>query len=353
MAENFRIDSHKLIYHPERVADWLKGENIYPIEIEISPSGTCNHRCIFCAYDYIGYEPRFLNKDILFRDIEHMSRRGLKSVICSGEGEPLLNKDMPEIANRIKSFGVDVAMSTNGVLLTRERIQECLKAFTWVRYSIASMEQSSYDKIQRGKDGDLEKVKINLSEAVRYKRDNQLETTLGVQCLLLPDNQKYVLDMARELRDIGVDYFTIKPYSQNLHSENSFDVDYEEMLDLEKELQAYVTDAFSIYFRANAMKKMHHEKCYKQCYGLPFMTHIDASGNVWPCVAHIGVEGFCYGNINEQTFEEIWEGKQRQEVNSKLNAMDINKVCREACRLDEINKYLDELKHPGAHVNFI
>lgn len=353
MAENIRMDSHKLIYHPERVADWLKGENIYPIEIEISPSGTCNHRCIFCAYDYIGYEPHFLNKDILFRDIAYMSQRGLKSVICSGEGEPLLNKDMPEIANRIKSFDVDVAMSTNGVLFTKERIEACLEAFTWVRYSIASMEQSSYDKIQRGKDDDLEKVKINLSEAVRYKQDKRLKTTLGVQCLLLPDNKRYVLDMAKELRDIGVDYFTIKPYSQNLHSENSFDVDYEEMLDLEKELQVYTTDEFSIYFRANAMKKMHHDKCYKQCYGLPFMTHIDASGNVWPCVAHIGVEDFCYGNINEQTFEDIWEGKQRQEVNSKLNAMDINKVCREACRLDEINKYLDELKHPGDHVNFI
>ena len=43
MAENIRMDSHKLIYHPDAVSRWLKGENIYPIEIEISPSGTCNH----------------------------------------------------------------------------------------------------------------------------------------------------------------------------------------------------------------------------------------------------------------------------------------------------------------------
>lgn len=353
MAEDIKIDSHKLVYHPESVARWLRGENIYPIEIEISPSGTCNHRCIFCAVDYVGYKPRFLDKDIILRDIRHMSERGLKSVICSGEGEPFLNRNMPDMANSIKACGVDVAASTNGVLFTKEKIQECLGAFTWVRYSIASMEQSLYSKIQRGVDGDLEKVKTNLTEAVRTKKNKLLKTTLGVQCLLLPDNKSHVVDMAKELRNIGVDYFTIKPYSQHLHSENSFDVDYEEMLELEKELQTYSTDEFSIYFRANAMKKMHHEKCYKQCYGLPFMTHIDASGNVWPCVAHIGAEGLCYGNINEQTFEEIWEGEQRQAVIKKLNELDINKVCREACRLDEINKYLDELKHPGAHVNFI
>ena len=353
MAENIRMDSHKLIYHPDVVARWLKGENIYPIEIEISPSGVCNHRCIFCAVDYIGYKPDFLRKEIILRDISQMSQKGLKSVICSGEGEPLLNKNMPDIANGIKACGVDVAMSTNGVLFTREVAEECLKAFTWIRFSIASMEEESYYKIQKGKDGDLDKVKANLAEAVKVKKDNNLKTTLGVQCLLLPDNMDQLPHMAKQLREIGVDYLTIKPYSQHLHSENKFEVNYEEMLDLDQDLKQSAAEEFAIYFSANAMKKMHHEKCYRQCFGLPFMTHIDARGNVWPCVAHIGTEEFCYGNIYEQTFEELWEGTKRQEIIKKLNGLDINKVCREACRLDEINKYLDELKHPGEHVNFI
>lgn len=353
MADTIRMDSHKLIYHPETVARWLKGEKIYPIEIEISPSGACNHRCVFCAVDYIGYEPNFLDKDIILRDIRHMSERGLKSVICSGEGEPLLNKNMPDIANGIKACGVDVAMSSNAALFTKEKAMECLGAFTWVRFSVASMEEESYDKIQRGKPGDLARVKKNLADIVEVKKKNNLRTTLGVQCLLLPDNMKQLPNMAKELQEIGVDYLTIKPYSQHLHSENSFMIDYEEMLDLERVIKQFETDEFSIYFRANAMKKMHHGKCYKQCLGTPFMTHIDAKGNVWPCIAHIGTESFCYGNINENTFAEIWEGGRRQDVMKKMGELDIDKVCREACRLDEINKYLDELKHPGEHVNFI
>ena len=124
MIDNIRIDSHKLIYHPEVVSRWLKGEDIYPIEIEISPSGACNHRCTFCAVDYIGYKPNYLDKDIVLRDVTHMSTRGLKSVICSGEGEPLLNKDLPDIANGIKACGVDVAMSSNGVLFTKDKLEE-------------------------------------------------------------------------------------------------------------------------------------------------------------------------------------------------------------------------------------
>lgn len=353
MSDTIRMDSHKLIYHPETVSRWLKGENIYPIEIEISPSGTCNHRCIFCAVDYVGYQTSFLDKDIILRDIRQMSKRGLKSVVCSGEGEPLLNKNMPDIANGIKECGVDVAMSSNGVLFTKDKAKECMKAFTWIRFSVASMEEKSYAEIQCGKQGDLERVKANLADAVKIKKENGYQTTLGVQCLLLPQNKDYVIDMAKQLREIGVDYFTIKPYSQHLHSQNTFEVDYNELLDLENELKSYQTQDFSIFFRANAMKKMHHKKCYQQCFGLPFMTHIDSRGNVWPCVAHIGTDEFCYGNINRHTFEEIWEGSRRKQIIEQLNQLDINKICREACRLDEINKYLDELKHPGGHVNFI
>lgn len=353
MAEDIRMDSHKLMYHPETVSRWLKGENIYPIEIEISPSGACNHRCVFCAVDYIGYKPDFLDKDAILRDISQMGRKGLKSVICSGEGEPLLNQDMPDIANGIKACGVDVAMSTNGALFTKEKIQDCLGAFTWVRFSVASMEEVSYDEIQRGKAGDLDRVKENLSEAVRAKKDKGLKTTLGVQCLLLPDNLSQLPDMARQLKEIGVDYLTVKPYSRHLHSRNAFRIDYAAMPDLEREIRQHATEKFAVYFRANAMKKMRREKNYRQCHGLPFMAHVDAKGNVWPCVAHLGADGFCYGNIYGQSFEEIWEGRKRQEVMRKLNGMDINRACREACRLDEINMYLDELRHPGEHVNFI
>ena len=351
--DDIRIDSHKLIYHPDRVAQWLKGENIYPVEMEISPSGACNHRCIFCAVDYIGYQPNFLDKDIILRDIRSIAPKGLKSVLCSGEGEPLLNKNLPDIVNEIKACGVDVAMSTNGALFTRERLEACLSAFTWVRYSVAAFEETLYDQIQRGKPDDLARVKENLAAAVEVKRKNGLCTTLGVQCLLMPASAGQVVNMARELREIGVDYFTVKPYSQNLHSKNKQTINYDQLRWLENELKACATSDFAVHFRANAMDSVHHGKSYRRCLGLPFMTHVDAKGNVWPCIAHIGTDEFCYGNIYEQTFEEIWEGARRKAVVERLYAQDINKVCREACRLEQINKYLDELTHPAGHVNFI
>lgn len=353
MAENIRIDSHKLIFHPDIVARWLKGENIYPIELEIGLTNACNHRCIFCAVDYTGYKPDKINSSMLIKNIKEISAKGVKSIIYAGEGEPLLHPQAPEIINQTKNYGIDAALSTNGVLLTPEVIKECMRSLTWIRFSVAGITDNTYDKIQQAKPGDLSKVLFHMHEAVRIKREQHLRTTLGVQMLLLPDNKNEIVQMAKKLREIGIDYFTIKPFSQHPQSRNIFHVDYKEMLDLEKEVKELQTNYFNVYFRAYSMKKLKMTRCYKHCWALPFMAYIDAKGNIWPCIVFMGKESLKYGNLNEESFVNIWEGAHRKDIINYFMNMDLEKNCRELCRLDEMNRYLEELKHPGDHVNFI
>lgn len=353
MADNIKIDSHKLIYHPDVVARWLQGENIYPIELEIGLTNACNHRCIFCAVDYTGYKPDQIDTKILLDNLRELASKGVKSIIYAGEGEPLIHKDAPNIVNRTKSLGIDAAMSTNGVLLTPEVSRDCLKSLTWVRFSVAGITDATYDKIQRGKPGDLSKVLYNVEEAVKIKREQNLHTTLGVQLLLLPDNKDEIVQMGKELRKIGVDYFTIKPFSQHPQSRQILQVDYKEMLELENEVKELQTDDYQVYFRAHSMKKLECRRCYEHCWALPFMVYIDAKGNLWPCIVFMGKDELKYGNLNEESFVNIWEGDHRKEIVEYFMNMDLEKNCRELCRLDEMNRYLNELKYPGAHVNFI
>ena len=247
MAENIRMDSHKLIYHPDVVAKWMKGENIYPIELEIGLTNACNHRCIFCAVDYTGYKSEKIDAEMLKTNLKELSAKGLKSIVYAGEGEPLLHKEAFDIINYTKSLGVDAAVSTNGVLLTAEASKECLKSLTWVRFSVAGIQDDTYDKIQQGRPGDLDKVLLNMQEAVKVKRNQNLTTTLGVQLLLLPDNKNEIVEMGKRLREIGVDYFTIKPFSQHPQSQHILQVDYQEMLELENEVKELETEEFKIF----------------------------------------------------------------------------------------------------------
>jgi cyclic pyranopterin phosphate synthase len=184
------IDSHKLNYHPVEVGKWLQGKTIYPICIEISPSGTCNHRCIFCSQSYLGYQRSFINQALLLENMKELVRKGTKSIVVAGEGEPLLHKETPNIINHIKSLGMDVAMSTNGVLMTREITQNCLASLTWVRISLNGGNQRVYNEIHglEASRRDYDKVLGNLETMVAVKRQQKLMATIGVQLVLIPGN---------------------------------------------------------------------------------------------------------------------------------------------------------------------
>ncbi len=175
--------------------------------------------------------------------------------------------------------------------------------------------------------------------------------------LLLPENKDGAISLAKELRDAGADYLVIKPYTQSQYglSRNYEGLKYDSMIHLEESLKEYETDNFKIIFRVNAMDKLKEAKFpYNKCYSTPnFWGYIMADGNVYTCQTFAGDERFCVGNINEQSFKEIWEGERREEqFDFMSNELDISE-CRKNCRMDEVNRYLWDLKHPGSHVNFI
>lgn len=353
MADRIRMDSHKLHFHPERVAAWRQGELIYPIEMEVGLSGACNHRCIFCAVDYMEYKPRILEADVLIPNLRQMGEQGLKSIIYAGEGEPLTNPSASEIINKTKECGIDVAMSTNGVLFTPDTGKECLKALTWVRVSIAGATDATYEKIHQGRKGDLQVVLKNLQNLVKIKKEQKLNTTLGAQLLLLPENKDEVVSLAKIIRDIGLDYFTVKPFSQHPASKTKLMVDYSETEEIGKELKEYEQENFKIYFRSRSIENLNMDKPYKSCEGLNFMTYMDAAGNIFPCIVFMGQAEFTYGNIHHMSFRDIWESERAKKIRARFDNEFIHKYCRKTCRLDEINKYLHTLQCPDSHVNFI
>ena len=353
--DSYQIDSHKLIYHPRRVADWLEGKDIYPIYVEIALYGGCNHRCIFCALDYLDYKPQFIDKDILIDILSEMAQCGVKSVMYAGEGEPLLHKDITELILYTKKIGIDVAATTNGVFFNDEIAKKTLSVLTWLRISLDAGTAVTYSKIHCCHPDDFQRVFDNISCAVKLKRQNNYACTIGVQFILLPDNYKEVSVLAKQLRDCGVDYLIIKPYSHHPLSKNKINgtFNYSNYLYLDEELQKLSDSNFKIIFRAHTMRKLKQEKPYKRCLGLPFWTYIDSVGNIYACSSFLGNERFSYGNIYKNTFKEIWAGTKRKKILNMFNTdLDISQ-CRKACRLDEINRYLWELKNPSTHVNFI
>ena len=354
--DKYRIDSHKLIYHVSRVKDWLEGKNVYPIYAEISPSGTCNHRCTYCALDFMEYQPRFLDKEMLKERLSEMASLGLKSIMYAGEGEPLLHKDIGEIINHTKKVGIDVAITTNGVLLKEDLIESTLENITWIKVSINGATKETYAKIHKTNPDNFDWVIENMSYAVELRQNKGYKRALGLQLILLPENWHEAELLAQHAKDIGMDYLVIKPYSQHPLSRTTKyrNIKYTDYLHLADKLSTFNNNKFSVIFRINTMKKWDEgQRSYRQCLALPFWSYIDAGGTVWGCSAYLSDERFIYGNIYKNTFKEIWEGEKRKmSVRWVDDELDTNQ-CRVNCRMDEINRYLWDLQYPSDHVNFI
>ncbi|MBD3264493.1 MAG: radical SAM protein [Candidatus Omnitrophica bacterium] len=354
--DKFRMDGHKLMYHVERVSSWLRGNNIYPIYVEVGLYGGCNHRCLFCAFDYLNYEPQVL-KERCFRDFVSLaSKKGVKSILFSGEGEPLLNPKAVELTSFARKNSIDVALSTNAVFLDKEKSDKILKNLSWIRVSLNAGSARNYSFIHGAKASDFKKVLENLDTAVKIRNKNNFSCTIGVQFLLIPENLEDIPYLAKSLKRIGVDYLSIKPFSSHPLSKKKglpAGFRYSKLLSLIEKTGGYSGKNFRVIFRLDSMLKLEEEKPYNKCLGLPFIAHIDAKGDVYPCNNFVGREEFCFGNICGSSFAKIWEGNRRKRIMRKIeNSWDI-RGCRRACRLDSINRYLWEFKNPGPHINFI
>ncbi|MHC5060110.1 MAG: radical SAM protein [Planctomycetota bacterium] len=354
--DKYKIDSHKLMYHVQRVSDWMQGATVYPIYMEVSPAGSCNHRCVYCGLDFMEYQPRYLDTDVFKERLDELGRLGLKSIMYAGEGEPFLHRNMADIIAHTNKAGIDVAVTTNAVLLEKEIAHRILGKTQWIKASVNGATPGTYAKIHRCNPADFDRVIENMSNAAKIRSDNGYTCTLGMQLVLLPQNCTEVVALAELARDIGMDYLVVKPYSQHPQSKTTeySSIGYADYEYLADELSGFQSDDFEVIFRINTMRKWDGpQRNYSRCLALPFWSYIDAGGSVWGCSVYLGDEKFCYGNIYEQSFQDIWQGQKRKQslcwVQSELDASD----CRVNCRMDEVNRYLWDLKNTPAHVNFI
>ena len=341
---DYRIDGEKLHFHPGRVAQWQDAstwevaKEIYPIYVEISPVGACNHRCTFCAVDYIGYKPALLDADLLAGRLSEMSALGIKSVMFAGEGEPLLHKRINDMTRAAIEAGIDVAFTTNGTLLHKLD----LAGVSWVKVSVNAGTSDTYAKVHRTKKQGFAMVWENIRKAV----DRKGRCTIGVQTLLLPETSGEVQALYDRCDASGVDYLVVKPYSQH-----KFSLTHEyENTDPPAPVIVERTTKFIWRGETAATKEIPYTKCQATPY---FWAYIMASGDVYSCSAYLLDDRFKLGNINDQSFKDIWQGERRhQNWRLVLEQLDIHE-CRVNCRMDKSNRYLTDLVNGVPHENFI
>ena len=122
-------------------------------DLRISVTDRCNMRCRYCMpREVFGSDFAFLSKiDILtYEEIDRLAglfiSLGVEKIRLSG-GEPLLRKGLPELISLLALRDVEIAMTTNGVLLPRYAPALSAAGLDRVTVSLDALDEATFAAI--------------------------------------------------------------------------------------------------------------------------------------------------------------------------------------------------------------
>lgn len=111
----------------------------------------CNQNCLFCCDGDLKDSGYHLTYEQAQERVAQIAGEGADSITFIG-GEPLVQKYLPDLVRFSRENGLRVGLTTNGTLLTRERLAALMEAgLTSLEISIHSFEPVSADRIARRK----------------------------------------------------------------------------------------------------------------------------------------------------------------------------------------------------------
>ena len=348
------IEGQKLFLHPDRVSSWVSGESIAPIYIEVSPTSICNHKCFFCAPDYMK-QNKSIDADILITALDELSDLGSGAYMVAGEGEPFLHKDILRI---LIEPALDMSITTNGVLATSDKLQSFMSFAHWIRFSVDAGTEATYALVHGTQANDFGKVIDNIKSAVninklfRWNEENSCD--VDVQFLVLPENIYELPIFLDIMTQLGVCSIQIKPYSHNPKSSHCNIANYTKAdIEFIEQVIGEFSDPRIIFRKESMLSYMEGSKC-DHCYAMPFFAYIDSMGNYWTCGSMLGDERFLAGNIYNDSVRDIVYGKQLAEIHKFARYdLDVKAECRANCRLARMNEYLSAVINPPRSWNFV
>jgi len=367
-TERLILDGTKIDWHLERVRAWDRGERIAPITIDMALTRACNYACSFCYAMLQENDREVITTDVMYRFLDDCAEIGVRGISLVSDGESTLSPAFQPSLKRGHELGLSMASGTNAFVFNQRKLEEALPYLTYLRVNFSAGTRDRYAEIMGVKPEWYDRVCQNIRDMVEIKRRNNLDVTIGMQMVLMPQDADQILPFARLGKELRPDYAVIKHCSDN--EEGSLGVNYagySRLHDLLKEAEALSDDEYKVVVKWSKIEA-EGTRSYQRCYGAPFLLQISGSGLVAPCgmLFNERYKKFHIGNIVEQGFKEIWESDRYWQVMNYLASPKFNaqKMCGALCLQHKVNEYLDahkkgqiELIEPAGpspmHIDFV
>lgn len=202
----------------ERLITWVRGRKAGPVSIELVPTERCNLNCLSCwrqGWDKEKLEERYaqeMSDERLLKLIDEAAEIGVKEIAFVGGGEPLYRSVTPKLIRKIKGYGMECDLVTNGALFTKDFIEEMVKiGVDRVKFSIDGVDAETHDYL-RGVEGTFKKVMANIEHFARMKTTlNSEKPRLLFNTVISNKNYRQLPDIVKLGDSVGLNGIGLLP----------------------------------------------------------------------------------------------------------------------------------------------
>jgi len=289
-----------------------------PYVVQFAPSSLCNLKCSYCIQSSQEIGKRQVMNWAVFLEMCNQIgefKEKLKQINMAGWGEPLFNKNLPQMVSHIKEMDITekVAITTNGVLLTKDYSRALLDAgVDSIRISLQGMSDKMYREISN--------TPINFQafvDQIKYFYEHKKNCYVYIK----------VADIGLSKGEDKLFYATFKDITDAMYIET-------------------IRPMFGIPDEKDVNKYGQHHKPVLVCPQPFFMLNVTATGDITPCCGYYDPTEF--GNITNTTLKKVWESPKmaffkdmllRRERNSQM----VYPICNKCTLPDAISIPGDEL----------
>jgi radical SAM protein with 4Fe4S-binding SPASM domain len=290
-----------------------------PKLITVEPTNHCDLKCPLCPTGVGDKSVEYgLFKLEKYKKVIDVFGKWAQTIQLFSWGEPTLNKSFVEMVRYASQDPYKIRSSTcvNLNNVTDEQIKGLVTSnLDMLTLSIDGITQEVYEKYRVG--GNLETVFNNLKKLIAAKKLYKSKTKIQWAFLVFKHNEHQLEEAKKMADDFGIhlEIKAARPHiKKDLHNNSPEEVDamintYGKWLSDTPKYNVYnmETKKRKNDFSSNSEKAT---KPLKMCRRPWWTTFINWNGDVFPCDCVHTEAKYRMGNIFEQDFKEIWNGKK-------------------------------------------
>jgi cyclic pyranopterin phosphate synthase len=124
--------------------------------LRIALTARCNLKCVYCHHEGEVSRDSEISGEMVVMVARAAADLGMRAIKFTG-GEPLFRSDLEDIISQLPK-GLDVSMTTNGILLEDRALSLAEAGLDRVNISLDSLNPATFRSITGAREGDLERV---------------------------------------------------------------------------------------------------------------------------------------------------------------------------------------------------